>query len=71
MAALPVPIVDWITHPDPLARTRKRARKRAYRWRKSLSRVRALAAHRLRSIARSGWKRWHRAVVKPLRAKTR
>jgi len=71
VAALPVPIVNWITHPDPLARSRKRVQKLTYRTRKALSRAGSLTTHRVRRLARSWGKRWHRAVVKPLRAKTR
>ena len=70
-AALPVPIVNWIVHPAPLARSRKRAQKLAYRTRKALSRAGSLTTHRVKRLARSWGKRWHRSVVKPLRAKTR
>jgi hypothetical protein len=71
VAALPVPIVNWVTRPDSLARGRRRAQKLVYRSRKSVSRIGVLASHRLRRVARSWGKRWHRAVIKPLRARTR
>src|SRR5688572_30887543 len=57
VAALPVPIVNWITHPDPLARSRKRVQKLTYRTRKALSRAGSLTTHRVRRLARSWGKR--------------
>jgi hypothetical protein len=71
VAALPVPVVNFIRRPDAVARLRKRAQKLAYRGRKSVARTGALTSHRARRAAKSWGKRWHRLVVKPLRALTR
>jgi hypothetical protein len=58
IAAAPVPIVNWLRRPDPLAPVSKRAQKVAYRARKSISRTVKLLG-----------KRWQKVVVKPLRAR--
>jgi hypothetical protein len=56
IAAVPVPIVNWLQRPDRLAPVRRRAQKVVYRARKTISRTAKLAA-----------KRWQRLIVKPLR----
>jgi hypothetical protein len=69
VAALPVPIVDWVRRPDRMAPMRKRAQKTGYRTRKSVGRAAALTSSRVRRSARTWGKRWQKAVVKPLRAR--
>jgi hypothetical protein len=68
MAAAPVPVVNWLRRPEPLAPLRKRAHKLAYRTRKAASRTASIAASRVRRTARLANKRWQKMVVKPLRA---
>ena len=69
IAAAPVPVVNWMRRPDRMAPLRTHARKTAYRTRKSVARAATVAGRRTSRTVRTWRKRWHKLVVKPMRAR--